>query len=103
MFVLLMAPQEGQNPLVSFLPLLLIILVFYLFMIRPQMRRQKELREYRNQLKKGDRIITTGGIYGRVNDISDHVVTIEVEDKVKLKVDKSAILKDPTDLSAQQR
>lgn len=103
MFVLLMQPQEGQNPLVSFLPLLLIILVFYLFMIRPQMKRQKELREYRSQLRKGDRIITTGGIYGKVNDISDNVVTIEVEDQVKMKVDKSAILKDPTDLSAQQR
>lgn len=102
-FVLLMQPQENQNPLVSFLPLLLIILVFYLFMIRPQMKRQKELREYRSQLKKGDRIITTGGIYGKVNDISDNIVTIEVEDQVKIKVDKSAILKDPTDLSAQQR
>lgn len=103
MFVLLMQPQEGQNPLVSFLPLLLIILVFYLFMIRPQMKRQKELREYRSQLRKGDRIITTGGIYGKVNDISDNIITIEVEDQVKMKVDKSAILKDPTDLSAQQR
>ncbi len=102
-FILLMGPQEGQNPLVSFLPLLLIILVFYLFMIRPQMKRQKELREYRNQLKKGDRILTTGGIYGRVNDVSENVVTIEVEDQIKLKVDKSAILKDPTDLSQQQR
>lgn len=103
LFILLMSPpQEGQNPLMAFLPLLLIIVVFYFFMIRPQMKRQKELRNFRSQLQKGDKIITTGGIYGRIAELSDQYVIIEVEDKVRLKVDKNAVIKDPADLAAQK-
>lgn len=103
LFILLMAsPQEGQNPLMSFLPLLLIIVVFYFFMIRPQMKRQKELRNFRSSLQKGDKIITTGGIYGKVAEINDQFVIMEVEDKVRLKVDKNAVVKDPADLAAQK-
>ena len=102
--VLLMAPaQEGKNPLMSFLPLILIIMVFYLFMIRPQMKKQKELRNFRSTLKKGDKIVTTGGIYGKVSDISDQFVTVEVAEKVKLKLDKNAVLKDPGDLATQNK
>ena len=102
--VLLMAPaQEGQNPLMSFLPLILIVLVFYLFMIRPQMKKQKELRNFRSQLKKGDKIVTTGGIYGKVSEISDQYITVEVADKVKLRLDKNAVLKDSGDLATQAK
>ncbi len=100
--VLMSPPQEGQSPLISFLPLLLIILVFYFFMIRPQMRKQKELRNFREAIKKGDKIVTTGGIYGKINDISGQVVTIDVGNNVHIKVDKNAVLKDPTDLAAQR-
>ena len=97
--VILMAPaQEGQNPLISMLPLILIIVVFYFFMIRPQVKRQKELKNFREALKKGDKIITTGGVYGRIAEMGDQTVIIEVEDKMRLKVDKSAVLKDPSDL-----
>ena len=103
LFILLMSPpQEGQSSLMAFLPLLLIIVVFYFFMIRPQMKRQKELRNFRSQLQKGDKIITTGGIYGRIAELSDQYVIIEVEDKVRLKVDKNAVIKDPADLAAQK-
>lgn len=101
--VILMAPAgEGQSPYMSFVFLLLIILVFYFFMIRPQVRKQKELRTYREGLQKGDKIITTGGIYGKIVDVKDSVVLIEVADNVRLRVDKSAIVKDSTDLSAQK-
>jgi len=86
----------------TFLPLLLIILVFYFFMIRPQVKRQKELRSYRESLKKGDRIVTTGGIYGKIADINGNEILVEVADKVKIKIDKSAILKDPSDIGAQK-
>lgn len=104
LFMLLMAPPQegGQNPSQFFIMMLLIIVVFYFFMIRPQVKRQKELKNFRESLKKGDKIITTGGIYGKINDISGNVITIEVENKVLLKVDKSAVLKDPTDLNAQK-
>lgn len=100
--VLMGSPQPGSNPLLSLLPLLLIIVVFYFFMIRPQVKRQKELTNYRANLKKGDKIVTTGGIYGKIAEIEDHAIIIEVEDKMRLKVDKSAVLKDPSDI-AQQR
>lgn len=95
-------PQSGANPLVSLLPLVAIIVVFYFFMIRPQVKRQKELANYRNQLQKGDKIVTTGGIYGKVVEIENTTVIIEVEDKMRLKVDKSAVLKDSSDLNAQR-
>ena len=90
---------SGQsNTLVTFLPLILVFVVFYFFMIRPQMRKQKEMSSYRISLKKGDKVVTTGGIYGRVYDVKDNFVMLEVGGDVKLKVDKSALLKDPTDI-----
>jgi preprotein translocase subunit YajC len=98
--VLLMgAPQPGQSPLMSFLPLLLIIVVFYFFMIRPQMKRQKEMKNFRESLKKGDKIVTTGGIYGKIVDIDGQYIVIEIDTNVKIKVDKVAILKDPSDIA----
>ena len=99
--VLLMAQQPGSNPLMSFIPLILIIVVFYFFMIRPQMKRQKELKNFRESLKKGDKVITTGGIYGRIVEIEDHAILIEVDTNVKIRVDKVAILKDPSDIETK--
>ena len=90
--------SSGQNPLVTFLPLIAVFVVFYFFMIRPQVKKQKELTTYRNSLKKGDKIITTGGIYGRVFEVKENIVTVEVGGDVKLRVDKSAVLKDATDI-----
>lgn len=101
LYVLLMGqPTGGQSSLTSFLPLILIVVVFYFFMIRPQMKRQKDLRKYRESLQKGDKVITTGGIYGKVNAIKDDHILVEVDDNVKLKIDKSAILKDSSDISS---
>ncbi len=97
------AQQTAPNPLSSLLPIILIFVVFYFFMIRPQMRRQKELRNFRSNLKKGDRIVTTGGIYGKVNNISDNIVTIDCGNNVILKVDINAVLKDPTDIEKEQQ
>lgn len=94
--ILLNAP--GQNPLMSFLPLILIIVVFYFFMIRPQMKRQKELKNFRESLGKGDKVITTGGIYGRIVEIDGNTVLVEVDTNVKIRVDKAALLKDPSDI-----
>ena len=103
LYVLLMAPaSENQNPLMTFLPFILIIVVFYFFMIRPQAKKQKDLRAYRESLKKGDRIVTTGGIYGKVVDIKDNVVVVDVGEQTRFKIDKSAVLKDASDLPAQK-
>ncbi|MBN2743811.1 MAG: preprotein translocase subunit YajC [Marinilabiliaceae bacterium] len=94
LFVLLQGAQTGM---MQFLPFVLIIVVFYFFMIRPQMKRQKELRKFREALKKGDKIITTGGIYGVVNEVKDDAIVIEIADNVKVKVDKSAVVMDMAD------
>jgi len=97
--VLLFAPpKEGENPLMSFMPLLLILVVFYFFMIRPQMKKQKELRKFRESISVGDKVITTGGIYGKIAEVRETVVILEVEDKMRLKVDKAAVVRDSSEL-----
>lgn len=93
---------EGQNPLVTFLPLILVFVIFYFFMIRPQVRKQKEMTNYRSSLKKGDKIVTTGGIYGKITDVKDNTVTVDVGDNILLKIDKSAVLKDSSDLEQRR-
>ena len=94
-------PQNGAepNPLMSFLPLILIVVVFYFFMIRPQMKRQKELRKFRESIQKGDNVVTTGGIYGKVAEIKETTILLQVDEGVKLKVDKSAVVKDMSDVA----
>ena len=101
-YVLLMGQPSGgaagqSNTLVTFLPLILVFVVFYFFMIRPQMKKQKEMTNYRSALKQGDRVVTTGGIYGKVYEVKDNYVMLEVAGDLRLKVDKSALLKDPSD------
>ena len=66
----------------------------YLFMIRPQRKEQKKLEEFRNSLKKGDKVVTAGGIYGVVDEIKDRSVLIKVDGEVKLRVDKNSLVKD---------
>lgn len=104
MNIILMAQPQGQeaNPFMSFLPLLLIIVVFYFFMIRPQMKRQKEVRQFRESLAKGDKVVTTGGIYGKIVEIKETVVILEIAKDVEIKVDKNGIIKDMSD-APQQR
>ena len=85
--------QEGSGWM-SFLPMILIIVVFYFFMIRPQQKRQKELDKMRNDLKKGDRVVTTSGLYAKVVEVkeNDNCVVLEIADGVKATFDKSAIM-----------
>jgi len=101
--VLMTSPQQGQSPWSSLIPLLLIMVVFYFFLIRPQMKRQKDLKNFRESLKKGDRIITAGGIYGKITNIVENVITIDVGNNIQLKVDKSAVLRDTSDIQNQQQ
>jgi preprotein translocase subunit YajC len=96
--ILLMAPQStggsSQSSWLSFLPLILIVVVFYLFFIRPQMKRSKDQKKFRESLEKGQKVITIGGIHGRIVEIQDTTVTIEVEGQVRLRIEKSAVALD---------
>ena len=96
------AGQGSPSMLTGLLPLLLVFVVFYFFMIRPQMKKQKELTNYRNAISKGDKIITTGGIYGKVLEVTDSVITIEIANDVRIRVDKNAILRDPAEAAARK-
>lgn len=87
----------------SLIFLLLIIVVFYFFMIRPQVKKQKEATNFRNSLKKGDKVATTGGIYGKITDVKDRTVTLEIADNVLVKVDKAAITADLSDQAAPKK
>ncbi|KAA8486369.1 preprotein translocase subunit YajC [Arcticibacter tournemirensis] len=69
----------------------LIIVVFYFFMIRPQMKKAKDQKKYIDELKRGDKVITTAGIHGKIVDITDTTFLIEVESGTKIRFDKSAI------------
>lgn len=96
--ILLMAPQQGsqQSSWMTFIPLLLIVVVFYFFFIRPQMKRSKDQKKFRESLQKGQKVITIGGIHGRIVEIQETTVTIEVENSVRFRVEKSAIAIDNT-------
>ena len=80
--------DAGGNPLMFFV---LVFGVFWFFMIRPQVKKQKQERKFREEIKKGDKIITSGGLHGKVVEVSDKTVKIDVAKDVILKVDKSCI------------
>ncbi|PXV60947.1 preprotein translocase subunit YajC [Dysgonomonas alginatilytica] len=69
----------------------LIIVVFYFFMIRPQQKKQKAVQEARQAMKVGDKIITAGGVHGKIKEISDTYFLIEIADSVRIKIDKASV------------
>ena len=95
--ILLQTTTSGSGMgYMQIIPLLLIVVVFYFFFIRPQMKRSKDQKKFRESLQKGQKVITIGGIHGRIVEIQDTTVTIEVEGQVRLRVEKSAIAIDNT-------
>ena len=99
--ILLMNQAEGGG-LTSLLPLVLIVIVFYFFMIRPQMKKAKDQKKFREALKKGDKIITIGGIHAKIVDIQDTTFTIEVENGAKMKIEKNAVSMDAGSIMVQK-
>ena len=97
-FTLMQAAQTAQgNGWQMWVMLLLIFVVMWFFMIRPQRKQQKELQNFRDSLKKGDKVVTIGGIYGTVCEIKEGSVLIEVDNNVKIRVSKQALVKDFTE------
>ena len=89
------APQGGGWAM--WVMLALIFVVMWFFMIRPQRKQQKELQNFRDSLKKGDKVVTIGGIYGTVDEIKEGTVLIIVDRDVKIRVSKNALVKDFTE------
>ncbi len=95
------APQGGGWSFIIVMVLMFVVMWF--LMIRPQQKRQKELNNFRNSLQVGQRILTASGIYGKIKEIKETYVLVEVDNNVNIRIDKSMIMKDPTDLQQQQQ
>jgi len=98
-FLLLAQPtpdgKSGSGGMSMLIMLGAIILVFYFFMIRPQQKKQKQMTNFRDNLKRGDKIVTIGGIHGKITDVQESTFIIEVEDGTKLRIEKAAVAMDP--------
>lgn len=111
--ILLQAPAQQQSPYSSLIFIGLIILVFYFFMIRPQSQQQKKLREERNKMQKGDHVITSGGLYGKIEGVKmgpankkgvsepeSFIVSLKPDYNVNVQVSKECVFKDMNDVVA---
>ena len=81
----------GAGGFVNFIPLILMFVIFYFLLIRPQQKKAKEHREMIGNLKKGDRVITSGGIYGTITGLEDNTITVEIAEKVRVKVSRGNV------------
>ena len=100
--ILLQAAADGSQ-WSGIVMMVVIVAIFYFFMIRPQQKKQKEIQKAREALKTGDKIITAGGIYGRIREIGDIYMMIEVENGVTIRVDKTSIFASAEDAAQQQK
>ena len=103
--IVLMSPAQGgqQSSYSSLIFLVLIFVVFYLFFIRPQVKKTKDQKKFREALKKGDKIITIGGIHGKIIEVGDTTVIIEVEGQNRLKIEKYAVASSAASTGQEQQ
>ena len=85
------AAEGGAAGFASFIPLILMFVIFYFLLIRPQQKRSKEHRNMISNLKKGDRIVTSGGLHGRITGLDDTTLTVEIADKVRVKISRGNV------------
>jgi preprotein translocase subunit YajC len=86
-----MAAPPGQSPWVAFLPFALILAIFYFLILAPMKRRQRKIQDFQGSLKVDDQVITTSGVYGRIAKLDEQTVQLEIADRVRIKVARSAI------------
>lgn len=89
--IMLDAAGMGGGGVANLLMIVALIAIFYFFMIRPQSKKQKEIRKFREGLSTGDKVITAGGIYGRIKEIKENVIVLEIADNVRIKIDKGSV------------
>jgi preprotein translocase subunit YajC len=101
LFLLLQCqPSAGSTPskgtgYETILMFALLIVVFYFFFIRPQTRKNKEMKKFRESIQKGDKVVTIGGIHGKINEVRETTFVLEMIDKTHIEIEKSAITNDP--------
>ena len=98
--------QSGVNPLVQFIPFALVLAIFYFVILLPMKRKQQKVQEFLSTLKVGDKVVTSGGIYGSITRLGDQAVQIQIADKVRIDVSRNAIVgyqgQEPVAPEAQQ-
>ena len=106
-FILLQAEMategQGQNQWSFWIMMILIFVVFYFFMIRPQTKRQKELQKQRESMKKGDKVVTAGGIYGEIKEVQETTFIITIAKDVTIKVSKDSVFADAAEVVAEEK
>lgn len=93
---ILLQVSGGSGAMSQLLMILLIIVIFYFFMIRPQMKKAKLEKQFKETLAKGDKVVTIGGVHGKIIEVQDTTFTVEVDNNVKLRIEKSAISAEAT-------
>lgn len=83
--------QGAQGGMMGFVPLILMFVIFYFLLIRPQQKKQKEHREMLDNLRKGDRIMSSGGIHGRITALDETTLTVEIADRVRVKMNRGHV------------
>ncbi len=102
LLVLLQATESAEGGWMSMLPLFLILIVFYFFFIRPQTKKNKEQKKFREELKKGEKVVTIGGLHGKIAEIKETTVVLDVAAQVKVVIEKSAIVMDAADIGQKK-
>jgi preprotein translocase subunit YajC len=90
-FVLAMASPGQGNFLIQLLPVAIVVLIFYFLILLPMKRRQQKIQEFQDNLKVGDKIVTTGGIYGKITRVTDKTLQVEVADRVRIEISRAAV------------
>ncbi|MBO5296320.1 MAG: preprotein translocase subunit YajC [Candidatus Homeothermus sp.] len=92
--------QGGNAGVMNLVMIVALIAIFYFFMIRPQQKKQKEIKKFREGLNVGDRVITAGGIYGKIRGVKDNTIVLEIADNVRITIDKGSVY--PSAAQAQE-
>lgn len=96
------SPASTGNGFSTIIMIILMFVVFYFFMIRPQMKKQKEMKKFRDSISNGDKVITAGGIYGKVKEVKDTTILLEIADNVRITIDKGSVFPNVADSNAAQ-
>ena len=99
--ILLQAEAAGAGGYSTIIMMVLIFAVFYFFMIRPQMKRQKEIKKFREALQVGNEVITSGGIHGKIKELKNDCIILEIANNVNVKVDKGSVFASAADTQAK--
>ena len=90
-FVTAMAPPGQGNVFLQFLPVAIVVAIFYFLILLPMKRRQQKIQEFQDNLKVGDKIVTTGGIHGKITRVTDKTLQVEIAERVRVEMSRAAV------------